>query len=393
MTNHFSIGMSKATELTRAGKLAEATALLQSLLTPVQPSAVVPADDAVIDGTWTRLDEAAQPQPAKPAKPARAATAADKRTPLRETLRKIRAGGMPEAAAPTKGKARVPANASFDSLTHASPSGRREYKLYVPASRAAGTMPLVVMLHGCTQSPDDFAAGTGMNALAEEHGFLVAYPGQPSGANPNKCWNWFKAEDQARDHGEPALIAGIVRDILRDHPVDAAQVFVAGLSAGGAAAAIVATAYPDLFAAVGVHSGLPVGAATDIPQAFSAMRNGAPGTAVRHPMPTIVIHGLADTTVNPSNGKAVITQALKPFGPLTASTRKGLSDGGRPYHQTSYARADGTAMCEHWEIAAAGHAWAGGTSDGSFTDPLGPSASAEMVRFFLQHGRDRKNRG
>jgi poly(hydroxyalkanoate) depolymerase family esterase len=223
--------------------------------------------------------------------------------------------------------------------------------------------------------------------LAERHGFLVAYPAQSRGATSSKCWNWFNSEDQGRDRGEPAFIAGIVRDILRDHPVDPSRVYISGLSAGGAAAAIMAEAYPDLFCAVGVHSGLPVGAASSIPQAFSAMRNGAGGTPLAGAVPTIVVHGLADATVHPSNGAAVIDQALRAFDGLQATTRKGISSGGRQFRQTSHASVDGRSMVEHWQIDGAGHAWAGGHPQGSFTDPTGPKASEEMVRFFLQHAR------
>jgi poly(hydroxyalkanoate) depolymerase family esterase len=281
----------------------------------------------------------------------------------------------------------LPAGAEFLTLTHRDGRDQRDYKLYIPAARPSSPMPLIVMLHGCTQAPDDFAAGTGMNALAERHGFLVAYPAQPTGANANKCWNWFKPEDQARDRGEPALIAGLTRDILRDHPVDPARVYIAGLSAGGAAAAIVAAAYPDLFSAVGVHSGLPVGAASDVPQAFAAMRSGARGTTLTRAVPTIAIHGMADATVHPSNGKAVIAQTLNAIDGMRASTRNGVSTGGRRFRQTSYGNGDGRSMAEHWEIDGAGHAWAGGQPEGSYTDPTGPAASDEMVRFFLQHAQ------
>jgi len=383
MTNHFAIGMAKATRLTKAGKLVEATVLIQSLLKSTSPKPPSKPDDTTVDGIFTRLDDAnsietGSARPVEPAQPRR-------RTSLPETLRSIAAGGMPPRARLARQAPPAAMGARFVTMTHANRHGQRDYKLYIPAARPSSRMPLIVMLHGCTQSPDDFAAGTGMNALAERHGFLVAYPAQPTGANANKCWNWFKPEDQARDRGEPALVAGLTRDILRDHPVDPARVYIAGLSAGGAAAAIVAVAYPDLFSAVGVHSGLPVGAALGIPQAFSAMRGGADGTPLSHAVPTIVIHGTADATVHPRNGAAVIAQTLHAFDGLKATKRKGLSAGGRSFRQTSHKTGDGRSMVEHWEIDGAGHAWAGGHAAGSFTDPAGPAASEEMLRFFLQH--------
>ncbi len=381
MTKPFALGMTKATELTKAGKLTEATALIQSLLTGQARDSGPPPDEDVIDGMFTRLDEGeGRPKPAPPVPP-------KPRTSLRETLRGIAAGGMPAHAPFAKGPAPIPEGAQFLALTHKSRQGQRDYKLYLPAARPDTAMPLIVMLHGCTQSPDDFAAGTGMNPLAERHGFLVAYPAQPTGANANKCWNWFRPEDQARDRGEPALIAGLTRDILRDHGADPRRVYIAGLSAGGAAAAIVAAAYPDLFSAVGVHSGLPVGAARDVPQAFTAMRSGAGGTMLAQPVPMIALHGLADATVHPKNGSAVVKQSLQAFGSLRAATTRGVSTGGRAFRQTSHARGDGPTLVEQWEIDGAGHAWAGGQSAGTFTDPAGPDASAEMVRFFLQHAK------
>ena len=385
MTNHFTLGMAKATELTKAGKLAEATALIQSLLTSKGPEAATVPDATVIEGDFTRLGEAAPTKAAKP-RPAQQ-SAKGPHTSLRETLRKIAAGGMPANPRLFRAAETLPAGANFITLSHRTAQGQRDYKLYIPANQTVSAMPLIVMLHGCTQSPDDFAAGTGMNALAEQHGFLVAYPAQPSGANANKCWNWFRAEDQARDRGEPALIAGLTHDILRDYPVDPARVYVAGLSAGGAAAAIMGAAYPDLFSAVGVHSGLAVGSAADIPQAFSAMRSGASGKKLAQGVPTIVFQGLADATVNPSNGQAVVAQTLAAHSGLKRSTSKGKSAGGKSYRQTCYDDAKGRSICEYWEIDSAGHAWAGGQPNGSYTDPNGPSASEEMLRFFLQHIR------
>ena len=278
----------------------------------------------------------------------------------------------------------LPEGATFETATFTNPAGRRDYKLYVPASRTGQPMPLIVMLHGCTQSPDDFAAGTRMNALAEEHGCLVAYPAQPSSANANKCWNWFNSNDQGRDRGEPSLIAGITRQIMKDHRVDPSRVYVAGLSAGGAAAAIMGAAYPELYAAVGVHSGLPVGAAHDIPSAFAAMRQGGAGSGLStRVIPTIVFHGDKDFTVNVSNGDAVVAQS-KATG-LRSTVQRGQAPGGHAYSRTIHTNPSGKALCEQWTIHGAGHAWAGGSSSGSYTDPRGPDASREMVRFFFEH--------
>jgi poly(hydroxyalkanoate) depolymerase family esterase len=287
-----------------------------------------------------------------------------------------------------KTAAPLPEGARFDDRLFANEAGSRPYKLYIPSTLGSEPVPLVVMLHGCTQSPDDFAAGTRMNELAEEHRILVAYPGQPSSANHLKCWNWFNSTDQQRDRGEPSLIAGITREVMRDFPVDPERVYVAGLSAGGAAAAIMGSVYPDLYAAVCVHSGLACGAASDMPSAFNAMRQGgAPHartsrTGSQGLVPTIVFHGDQDKTVSPVNGNQVIAQS-KAGTDLRRTVIRGKSESGATYTCTVQADEQGRPALEHWVLHGAGHAWSGGSSAGSYTDPRGPDASREMLRFFL----------
>ncbi len=281
----------------------------------------------------------------------------------------------------------VPAGAKFISCDYRSKAGRLAYKLYVPSGYRGEALPLIVMLHGCTQSADDFAAGTRMNELAEEGGFFVAYPEQAAGANPSKCWNWFESKHQRRDVGEPALVAGVTHQIMREYAVDSQRVYVAGLSAGGAAAAVLGALYPDLYAAIGIHSGLPCGAASNMSSAFTAMQNGAAARSrhVAEAVPTIVFHGDRDTTVHPANGERIVANAM--IAELRPGEYEGCIDGGHRYRRTWYADADGRVMLEAWVIHGAGHAWSGGGSAGSYTDPKGPDASREMVRFFLAHSR------
>ncbi len=281
-------------------------------------------------------------------------------------------------------------------------AGARTYKLYVPSRTSGAAMPLIVMLHGCTQSADDFAVGTRMNRLAEQHGFLVAYPQQAVNANGSKCWNWFKSLDQLRDSGEPSLIAGITQEIVANYSVDPSRIFVAGLSAGAAMAVILGETYPELYAGVGAHSGLPFGAAHDMPSAFAAMSGGRHAThdtsiplgavgskKVRQFVPTIVFHGDRDQTVNQSNGAEIIRQAGNAFvaeadePDLHATMEMGHSPRGRGYRRTVHSDSAGRALIESWMLEGAGHAWSGGDASGSYTDSKGPDASAEMVRFFL----------
>jgi poly(hydroxyalkanoate) depolymerase family esterase len=281
----------------------------------------------------------------------------------------------------------VPEGARFEERTFSNAAGTRSYKVYAPSGYRGKSLPVVVMLHGCTQDPDDFAAGTRMNELAEAQTFLVVYPCQPKSANLQKCWNWFNAGEQRRDGGEPSMIVGITQEALASFGADRSRVYVAGLSAGGAAAAILAATHPDVFAAVGVHSGLACGAARDMPSAFAAMGGGGAGVRRREGpiVPTIVFHGDADRTVNPVNGDHVIAQG-RPEAGLTEVATRGEANG-MAYTHTVHIDAVDAHMLEQWTLHGAGHAWSGGSADGSYTDPRGPDASREMVRFFLGHKR------
>ena len=266
--------------------------------------------------------------------------------------------------------------------TYSNSAGTRSYKLYVPRGVKEGqVLPLVVMLHGCTQNPDDFAAGTQMNLRADEEPYLVLYPAQPNSANANGCWNWFKESDQRCDVGEPSIIAGMTLEVMRQYTVDPKRVYVAGLSAGGAMAAIMGEAYPDLFTAVCVHSGLPHGAAKDLPSALMAMQRGCGEGVSTNAVPTIVFHGDRDNTVSPRNGEAVL-RGLFAKKRYKQEVEKGQVEGGRPYTRTRYLDGGGKVRLEGWRVHGAGHAWAGGSSAGTFTDPKGPDATRAMLRFF-----------
>ena len=290
---------------------------------------------------------------------------------LGEVLRALRQGRR-VAPAPE-----VPDGAAFLERRYACAAGARDYRLYVPASGRRGRLRgLVVMLHGCRQNPEDFATGTGMNALAEARRLLVAYPGQTAVHNAHGCWNWFRPRDQRRGAGEPAIIAGMARALAAEFGIDRREIFVAGLSAGGAMAAVLGAAYPDVFAAIGVHSGLPAGAANDAVTALAAMRGeaAAPAPDASGPGPrTIVFHGTDDATVRPLNAERIVA------GFAGGREARGVA-GGRRYRRRVFRGGRG----ELWTIEGAGHAWSGGKPPGSYTDPHGPDASAEMVRFFLR---------
>jgi poly(hydroxyalkanoate) depolymerase family esterase len=391
--------MAEATRFTGAGRLTEATALIRRMLRGETAPGMMfgAADDIaptrrqppIIDGKAATIAETDGPL-------LPVATSAQPHMihALRALLDRVtrRPGlgsqGLRQPAPLTRPDI-VPEGGKFIAATYSNPAGSRAYKLYIPSRHQGRALPLVVMLHGCTQSPDDFAAGTRMNVIAEEQACFVVYPAQPSDANPAKCWNWFRPTDQRRGQGEPSLVAGITRQVMRDYSVDPQRVFIAGLSAGAAAAVVMGATYPDLYAAIGVHSGLSCGAANDLPSALVAMRQGGSGDILAVPgdgpaVPTIVFHGDRDTTVHPRNGDHVIAQSMRTTS-AHKQVHRGRVPGGHAYTRTVHSDASGRAIFEHWDIHGAGHAWSGGSPAGSYTDPRGPDAAREMMRFFLEH--------
>jgi poly(hydroxyalkanoate) depolymerase family esterase len=384
----------EATRLTHSGQLAEATALLQRMLRGERaPDAISRSQGRVflpghepptIDAKANDVEETDSAHLARsPSAPSR------RLQPLYDRAKDGSWLGMRGVnRTPPSTSDIVPEGANYIEAAYSNPAGSRDYKLFIPSGYKGQPLPLIVMLHGCTQSPDDFAAGTRMNFFAEEHTCIVVYPAQRSDANQSKCWNWFRTADQQRGAGEPSLIAGITRQVMREYSVDPKRVYVAGLSAGAAAAAIMGAIYNDLYAAVGIHSGLACGAATDMPSAFAAMRQGGGPRRVisgdgLH-VPAIIFHGDRDTTVHPNNGGQVLEQALG-----TTSTQKtvhrGRIPGGHDYTRTTHTDASGREILEYWSIHGAAHAWSGGSPAGSYTDQRGPDATREMLRFFLGH--------
>jgi len=391
-------GITQATALTRAGSLAEATALIQRTIAggsagvpPFSGTSVRrgPAAYVAIEGECSEVIKTTENVQTEHA--AGPTSDVEMRRGPEDLIRRWRRGPVHvEPRAPTATIARQAGE--WIAGAYANSAGERAYKLYVPTSHTKQPPPLIVMLHGCNQTPDDFAAGTQMNALGEKHSCFVLYPAQSNTANHARCWNWFRPEDQVRDRGEPSIIAGMTREILNRHGIDSRKMYVAGLSAGGAMAAVMGVTYPDLYAAVGIHSGLACGSAHDLPSALAAMK-GMPASLGRrseavasHSIPTIVFHGDRDQTVHPRNGIDVVSKSThwESGHGGQASIEHGQALNGHSYTRTIHRDEAGRVVLEHWLVHGGGHVWFGGSRAGSYSDPRGPSAAAEMIRFFLQ---------
>jgi poly(hydroxyalkanoate) depolymerase family esterase len=386
--------ITEAARLARSGRLSEAAALIRRSLGLEAASAATRAhvvETPPVDATSGNATESAglEVPPASGASGAPPDLSAFFAGLLRPGIPgKLKADGVygrqfpPEVIAPTAGQWRAG--------VHTGETGNRAYKVYLPSSYHGQALPLVVMLHGCTQSADDFAAGTRMNFVAEAEGLLVLYPEQAVGANSSRCWNWFQSADQQRGRGEPAIIAGLTREVMAEYNVDRNRVFIAGLSAGGAMAAILATTYPELFAAVGVHSGLAPGNAHDLPSGLKAMQGHGLDkhpTAPSRCVPLILFHGDRDSTVHPRNAEEFIRQWVGGESQPQETLRREPAPGGKAYSCAVYQIAGGRTLVESWTIHGATHAWSGGSLNGSFTDPAGPNASQELVRFFREHSQ------
>jgi len=395
------VGLIEATRLTRAGRLLEATALIQRVLRHTSAAGegadrhASGFDGASHDVFDVEFSEVAEPANRDPT--AVQDSAADEISQRFGSKRFLHGSRDRDSAADVPRRQAAPVDGQpgqFVTGSYANQAGARSYRLYIPTTYAGQPLPLVVMLHGCTQTPDDFANGTRMNALAEEQRFLVLYPEQTHAANRSRCWNWFKRGDQRRDQGEPAILAGMTREVMNRYRIDPGKVYVAGLSAGGAMAAVMGTAYPELYAAVGIHSGLACGSAHDLPSAFAAMRGRPAPTAGRNsdstPLapatPTIVFHGDRDKTVHPRNSEQVVSQSVARNGASSAdpSAERGQVPGGHAYTRTVHRDSTGRAVLEHWLVHEGGHGWFGGSPRGSYVDPKGPDAAREMIRFFYQ---------
>ena len=345
MAKNLSAPMREALKATRAGNPAEATRLIQQALS---------GGNAASADLNQRTDTG------------------DNRRPESFFQRAARmAQTRPRANGPA-----IPESAQWIARTHVEGGHERPFRLYVPSVAPRG---LIVMLHGCSQSPEDFAIGTGMTTIAEARDFLVVWPEQPKSANAHGCWNWFDPRHQGRDDGEVAVVAGIVQTLTTEYALQEGSAIIAGLSAGGAKASNIVAAYPELFSVAAIHSGLVHSAASDVGAAFAAMKTPPVPTPRGTDVPTLILHGSADSTVSPGNGAAIeqsigfddhqVAEEIAVVNGRSLRIRRALDSQGNLRH-------------ESWLIEGTGHAWSGGHPGGSYTDSSGPDASAAILRFF-----------
>ncbi len=284
----------------------------------------------------------------------------------------------------------------------------REYLVYVPKGRSIWRRaPLVVLCHGCKQTPEEFAQGTRITDLADRHQFVVLLPRQKESANPWRCWNWFESHT-AGGSGEAAIVAAQIRSVRRRYRCHRKRVLVAGISAGGALAAIMGVRHPDLVAAVAVHSGLACGAAKSPVTAIAVMQSGpeqdvaaladiARASASKQPVriPLLALHGDADNVVAPRNAAALVRQYLHLNGHASASdptaqssalpaadaeTRTTLANGRTEVVREW--RTDGRLVARLVEVAGLGHAWSGGDPSLAYNDAEPPDATELVGAFF-----------
>ena len=396
MKNPMQSFMRRATDLTRAGWIQEAVAVIQAGL-GFRTSAAHSADQKSskernyakeIHGELAHAEHvpvAHIPTLQFPTAQIRPSTVPE----IREMLQPSPAPIVPHVVADSRPGTFTDGDFAFNGKTH-------HYKLFVPGAAASSPRAMVVLLHGCTQDPDDFALGTDMNDIAGAAGWVVLYPAQSARANHTKCWNWFKSGVEP-GAGEPMWIAALTQRIQYEQHIDSDRTFIAGLSAGAAMAVLTAELHPELFKGVGVHSGLAAHVAANVMEALSVMKHGprarqkrfySTGSTASNPIiPVIVFHGDADKTVDLENADQVIDVAIarakqaEPGLVVNESENKGAANG-TSFTQVIYTGTANRPIAEYWRLHGAGHAWSGGNDRGSHTSASGPSASAEFLRFF-----------
>lgn len=271
-----------------------------------------------------------------------------------------------------------------------------EHRLFVPETTGASP-PLVVMLHGCTQDAHDVAVGTRFDEWAERLGFLVLYPEQQPEEHPQRCWRWFEAEHQRRGRGEPAALMALLEQVERERGVEPGRTYLAGLSAGAGMAVVLAALHPGRFAAIAAHSGVPYGAAEGEGKAEAVLAGAGPSATelsrrLREAVPTgaslpplLAIHGTADQLVSPENTRRLVSTwlaASRDGSPEPDREVRGGEEGdGYPYLRRRWG-GTGRDRVEAWLVDGLGHAWSGGSPEGTWTDPQGPDATRVVLDFF-----------